>query len=232
MLLSIDRVLGLLLEGKTIPEIAKLANAEVEVVYQLLHEARDAINLYNKNKARKKITLKKKDIIREDDFLSSPQIDNLEYKKIFRGAELLTIPVESTLIMNIAGVVEKKFNYSGIGIVIYNREGNQIGKISSYLGKSLKITANYVKYVALIRALNFAAYFRTKNLKLKVDSALIVKQVNEGMTLDDQNLKPLYEQVSQARDHYKKFSLEFLSPHLNTKANYLAERSFQSKINK
>jgi len=233
MLLSINRVLQLLKEGKNIDDIARLAECQTSEVVAILNKFKDLINLHDRGQAKKKIILKKK-----EPFLPNPgevlekQLPEKDFKEIFKGAELFTIPVGSFLSMDLAGEVEKKFNFSGIGIVIYNKEGNQIGKISSYVGKSLKLTNDYVKYLALIRAIKFALYFQTKKLKIRLNSELIVQHLNDKLKNVSNNLKNLFDQVKDLEKQIDDCSFEYLEPHMNDKAIFLAKNSFASKLGK
>jgi len=60
MLLSIDRVLQLLTEGKSVDKISELAKCDEKDVLVVIGEARNLLNKYEKPIARKKIILKKK----------------------------------------------------------------------------------------------------------------------------------------------------------------------------
>ena len=60
MLLSIDRVLQLLAEGKSIEKIAELANVDSNDVLAIIEEARKIVNQFDKQKSKSKIIIKKK----------------------------------------------------------------------------------------------------------------------------------------------------------------------------
>ena len=170
MLLSIDRVLKMLAEGKSLEKIAELANCEVKDVVEVIEEAIAIINKYEKQFARKKIIIKKG---ADDQDEARSKADNdtqiLEHQ-LFEGAELSTIPLNSTLTMYTDGASSGNPGPAGIGIVIFDHDGRQIGKVSSYIGSR---TNNYAEYTALLRALKIAIYFKAKVLKIRTDSELI-----------------------------------------------------------
>lgn len=56
MLLSIDRVLQLLSEGKTLDKIAEMASCETEDVTEIVEQARRILSKYEKQNSRKKLS--------------------------------------------------------------------------------------------------------------------------------------------------------------------------------
>lgn len=62
----------------------------------------------------------------------------------------------------------------GIGIVIW-KDGKKIGEISEYIGKG---TNNVAEYTAVKKALEFAIELNEKDIVLKSDSELVIKQLN------------------------------------------------------
>src|SRR3990172_12666906 len=162
MLLSIDRVLQLLAEGKSLDKIAELAHCSVPNVVEVIKEAGEIINRDEKPAARKKIMIKRS---AETDGADEPGVppDDEASGNIFTGAELSTIPLNSSLTMYIDGASSGNPGPAGIGILIVDQDGRQVGKISAYIGKR---TNNFPEYTALIRALKIARYFTTRVLKI------------------------------------------------------------------
>ena len=106
MLLSIDRVLQLLGEGKSLEKIAELSNADVTDVQNVITEARDLLNSTEKAKARKKIIIKKKDLPGSDG-PETPE-DRTGEEEIFEGAELSAVPLGSSLVIYTDGASKGK----------------------------------------------------------------------------------------------------------------------------
>jgi ribonuclease HI len=79
----------------------------------------------------------------------------------------------------------------GIGVVVY-LHGKKIKEISEYIGHG---TNNIAEYTALIRALEFAVGFAkesgAKDVHIKADSQLIIRQMNGEYKVKDEKLKPL-----------------------------------------
>ncbi len=224
MLLSIDRVLKLMAEGKSLDKIAELAHCEVKDVVDVIEEAITIINKYEKQFARKKIIIKKgsdeHDEVETDAGGDQQSIESL----LFEGAELSTIPLNSTLTMYVDGASSGNPGPAGIGIVIFDHDGRQIGKISSYIGSR---TNNYAEYTALIRALKIAIYFKAEVVRIRTDSELVVKQLSGEYKIKNDQIKKLYEQAAKLLKSIDNCKVEHVPRSQNDKADYLAKKAIQ-----
>ncbi|MFW5770588.1 MAG: ribonuclease HI family protein, partial [Spirochaetota bacterium] len=99
------------------------------------------------------------------------------------------------------------------------------GKVASYLGHA---TNNQAEYKAIIRALKIAIYFKTKVLKIRTDSELIVKQVKGEYKVSNKNIVQLYEEVQRLKKQINNCKIEHVTRNLNDKADYLAKKASQS----
>jgi ribonuclease HI len=223
MLLSIDRVLKLLAEGKSLEKIAELAHCDVKDVRVVIEEAISIIDRHEKPIARKKIIIKKS----AEDLGGNPGENpdaSLSESALFDGAELSTIPLNSTLTMYIDGASSGNPGPAGIGIVILDQDGRQVGKISSYIGKR---TNNFAEYTALIRALKIAKYFKTNVLKIRTDSELVVKQIRGDYKVKNDQMKKLHEQAASLIRSFNTCKIEHIPREQNEKADYLAKKAAQ-----
>ena len=219
MLLSMDRVLQLLAEGKSAEKIAEMSAVAVEDVYRIIENARQLLMKFDKSRSKRKIIIKKKD---GDSELPDEDVDT---KEIFQGAELSAVPLGSSLVMYVDGASSGNPGPAGIGIVIIDRDGRQVGKVSSYIGRR---TNNFAEYTALIRALRIAIYFKTKALRIRTDSELAVKQVRGEYKVSNRNIKPLYDEVVRLKKMINSCRIEHVTRNLNEKADYLAGKAISS----
>ncbi|MBP7736006.1 MAG: ribonuclease HI family protein [Spirochaetes bacterium] len=113
---------------------------------------------------------------------------------------------------------------AGIGIVIFDHDGRQIGKVSSYIGSR---TNNYAEYTALIRALKIAIYFKAKVLRVRTDSELIVKQISGEYKVKNDQIKKLYDQAVSLIKEIGVCKIEHVPRSQNDKADYLAKKATQ-----
>lgn len=222
MLLSIDRVLQLLAEGKSLEKIAELSDVDVREIQSVVEEARKIILEYDKQRSKSKIIVKKKSSITEDKNQSEQISEN-----IFDGLEVLsTIPTESVLTMYVDGASKGNPGPAGIGIVIYDSDDRLVGKVSAYIGKK---TNNQAEYTALLRAIQLAIYFKTKTLKIRSDSELVVRQLTGEYQVSNANIKKLYERVMELKKQIPNVKIEHVMRNFNEKADFLAKKAADKK---
>lgn len=218
MLLSIDRVLRLLAEGKSIEKISELADCGIADVVGLIEEARELLNKHEKSSARRKLIIKNK---KSADQKSPISADDEALHEVMRGAELAAIPVNALLTMYIHGVSDPESGNAGIGIVIFDHENRQVGKVSDFVGRRSGAAA---EYVAFIRALKLAEYFSVSELKIRTDSGRMVRQFSGGQEIKNATLRELADQALAITDRIGSFRLELIPRRQNDKADYLARK--------
>lgn len=223
MLLSIDRVLQLLAEGKSVQKIAEMAEADVDDVCGIIEEARKIVEAGDRARSRKKVILKKKATAAdENEKAESAKDEGLTVPSIFEGSELSAVPLNSSLVIYTDGASRGNPGPGGIGIVIYDSDNRQVGKVSLSIGIC---TNNYAEYTALIRALKIAIYFKTRTLKIRTDSELIVKQMRGEYRVNNENIKSLYEEAVQLKKKINSCKIEHVTRNLNDKADFLAKKA-------
>jgi len=218
--------LQLLAEGKSIEKIAELANVDSNDVLAIIEEARKIVNQFDKQKSKSKIIIKKKNKIKTQIPMETKEKE-IE-SEIFDGFEVVsTIPTESVLTMYVDGASKGNPGPAGIGIVIYNNDDQFVGKVSSYIGKK---TNNQAEYVALIRAMLIAIYFKTKFLKIRSDSELVVRQLLGEYQVNNSQIKKLYDKVMELKKQIPNFKIEHVMRNFNERADYLAKKAADKKI--
>ncbi|MFH0977348.1 MAG: ribonuclease HI family protein [Spirochaetota bacterium] len=227
MLLSIDRVLQLLSEGKDVKKIAEMSKAGEDDVCKVIEEARKLLHNQEGAKSRKKVIFKKKgsqnfDILPSANNSSAGEGEEIVAEEIFEGAELSAVPLGSYLLMYTDGASSGNPGPSGIGVVINDREDRTVGKVSCFIGIN---TNNFAEYSAIIRALQIAIYFKTKDLKIRTDSELVVKQLKGVYKVTSDNIKPLYEKAQKLKRKINSCRIEHIPRSLNDKADYLAKKA-------
>lgn len=220
MLLSIDRILQLLSEGKSIEKIAELAGCDTSEVVDIIQRARELLLKHENVLAKRKIILKKKNPPKDEN-----NIDEQNYlKEILSGAELSVIPVNAVITMHIGAVSNKNQPDAGIGIIILDQEDRQVGKVSDYIGKRSILNA---ERKALLRAVKLALYFQVNELKIKTDFEIIVRQLSADYKSRDSEVLKFLSEITPLINKIKKFKIEYIPRNLNDKANFLAEKAIQ-----
>jgi ribonuclease HI len=219
MLLSIDRVLQLIAEGKNIDKIAELAECDSTDVVALVEEARELLSKHEKTFLKRKVIIKKK---KSENTESTSIIDQNYIKEILNGAELAAIPVNTPLAMNVGAVAAGNPGHAGIGIIIFDQEDRQVGKVSDYVGRR---TGPGVEHAAFIRALKLAIYFQVSELKIRTDSEAIIRQLGTDYKTKDSDVLKFLSDANILIKKIKKFKVEHIVKSSNDKAVYLAKKA-------
>ncbi len=216
MLLNIDRVLKMLAEGKSAEKIAENAGVAVEEVHALIEEARKIVLQHDGPRAKKKVLLKKA-------AQGSDRNRQLPVKdELLSGAELSAMPVGASLTFYTDGASSGNPGPAGIGIVIFDAQDRQVGKVSQYVGET---TNNIAEYSAVIRALKIAVYFQAKSVRVRTDSELVVRQINGQYRVKHEGLIPLFEQVTELMKKIPSVKVEYVPREQNQKADFLAKKA-------
>ncbi len=217
MILTIDRVLQLLSEGKTIDKISDLASCEESDVVAIIDDARKLLLKHEKISSRKKIIIRKKPD--SAPLPSQSYEDEKMVRELLSGAELSVIPINASLIFYVGAESSGSPGNSGIGIVILDSNDRQIGKVSDFIGKRTKLTA---VYMAVIRAIQMAEYFQVKDVKIRTDSDLLIKHINGSVQISNKNILRYYENLMSLLLKNKEVKIEYIPRHQNDKAKFFA----------
>ena len=88
-----------------------------------------------------------------------------------------------------------------IGIII-REEGEILLKYSQFIGNY--VTNNMAEYEALIKALELASRFTTKQVTFVLDSELVVKQLLGEYRVKNKRLLPLFLKVQKLQEKFEK----------------------------
>jgi hypothetical protein len=214
MLLSIDRVLQLLKDGKSIEKIAELAETNIETVIDLIDQAREIINRRDPSKSRKKIKIKK-NFLKNN---SENQLYNTD--ELFKGADLTVVPIEDYLQFNIAA---KKIEHAiAIGIIINDGQNRQVGNLH-YNSSGEKIEP--VLAEAMTRCEKISDYFNSKKIRIKIDDEYVYNMYTGNVSTILSECKKHFNDLKNAALKYEEASVELIEKHHNEKAAFLLERT-------
>lgn len=115
---------------------------------------------------------------------------------------------------------------AGAGFVLYDSNDEEIAGEGAYLGKC---TNNSAEYQALILGIKLAKQFTPKHLDLYLDSQLIVRQVLGQYKVKNQQLKPLYQQVTALLADLPSWRIFHVRRELNKRADELANQGIDCK---
>lgn len=124
--------------------------------------------------------------------------------------------------MNVGGVASGNPGHSGIGIIIFDQEDRQVGKVSDYIGKR---NSSGAEHVVFLRALKLAVYFQVSELKIRTDSEAIVRQLAADFKTKDSDVLKFLSDANTLIKKIKKFKVEHIVKSSNDKAIYLATKA-------
>lgn len=212
MLLSVDKVLSLLAEGKSIEKISQMADVDESDVIAFINDARDIVIKNNPVKARKKIKLKKK--VQQN----SLQEGLYNTEELFKGADLSVIPLESTLLFNVA--VTYVNNANTVGIIISDSEDRQVGKI---VYRENKKNTRVALLLAMIRCQSIAEYFKAKKARIRYDDEYIHMLLDETLKKSDPSCDELIGKIKTIFKNNSYHALELIESYQNERAYHLTE---------
>ncbi len=112
---------------------------------------------------------------------------------------------------------------AAIGAVIKDEQGKLISLISRRIGRT---TNNQAEYRAVIIALEEAIRLGARQVDVKMDSELVVKQINGEYRVKSTILKPLYQQAKQLQASLEGFTITHIPRRQNAEADDLANKAF------
>jgi len=111
---------------------------------------------------------------------------------------------------------------AAIGATIKDKRGKLITFISQRIGRA---TNNQAEYRAIIAALEEAIRLGAKQVDIKTDSELVVKQINGEYRVKKATLKPLYQQAKQLQGLLGGFTITHILRQQNIEADKLANKA-------
>ncbi len=115
---------------------------------------------------------------------------------------------------------------AGVGIVIKDPKGVNLKEISVSIGST---TNNVAEYMALIIGLTEALLLKIDDLKVFLDSELLVKQVKGEYKTKKEHLKPLLINIKYLIQNFKKIEFNHVLREHNREADRLAFSATESK---
>jgi len=111
---------------------------------------------------------------------------------------------------------------AAIGAVIQDGQGRVISRISRRIGRA---TNNQAEYRAIIAALEEAVRLGAREVDIKSDSELVVKQLKGRYRVKKATLRPLYQKVVQLIGSLEAFTIAHIPREQNREADRLANRA-------
>jgi ribonuclease HI len=114
---------------------------------------------------------------------------------------------------------------AGIGVVIQTLEGEVLEEIAEGIGET---TNNVAEYTAALRGLQHAAKREARDVLLRSDSNLLVRQLEGAFRVKAEHLKPLHAAVLAEARRFDRIRYEHVPRERNTEADRLANAGVEA----
>lgn len=111
---------------------------------------------------------------------------------------------------------------AAIGAVIFDPQGRQAHTVSRAIGRA---TNNEAEYRAAVAALEAALALGISDLELRMDSELVVRQLDARYKVRNPRLKPLFGRLKELRWRFRSFHARSIPRGDNRIADLLANQA-------
>ena len=111
---------------------------------------------------------------------------------------------------------------AGAGAVLLDQDGNEVEAFSRYLGET---TNNQAEYQGLIMGLEGALAHKAIRLTIRLDSELVVRQINGQYKVKNPGLKPLYQKARRLLEAFDRVTIGHVPRAQNKRADELANQA-------
>jgi ribonuclease HI len=106
--------------------------------------------------------------------------------------------------------------------VIYDSGGREVHTVSRRIGRA---TNNEAEYQAAIAGLEAALALGASGVSLRMDSELVVRQLEHRYKVRNPRLQPLFARVMELRRAFNQFDVDSIPRALNKRADELANQA-------
>lgn len=131
------------------------------------------------------------------------------------------------LIINTDGGSRGNPGPAAIGVAIRNDAEEIIFEHGSYIGET---TNNVAEYSALIKALETARDMQATDLDVRMDSELIVKQMNGQYKIKDPGLQQLAGQVLRLKNNFNSVTFTHVRREYNKDADRMVNKALDERM--
>jgi ribonuclease HI len=114
---------------------------------------------------------------------------------------------------------------ASIGATVLSPSGVEAHTVSRRIGRG---TNNEAEYQAAIAGLEAALALGARQVRLKMDSELVVRQLEFRYRVRNARLKPLFNRLLELRRRFESFEVESIPRALNKRADQLANLALDS----
>src|SRR5947209_10856050 len=145
----------------------------------------------------------------------------------YGGSDITMTPTTKHLIVETDGAARGNPGLAGAGIIIKDDSGRKIETIGKFLGVT---TNNQAEYRALIEGLQAVQRHNPESVTVRMDSELVVKQMNGSYRVRHPEILPLYLQAVEAAQALPEVRFEHVPRDRNPGADRVANTAIDSRM--
>lgn len=115
---------------------------------------------------------------------------------------------------------------AAVGVYICDEAGNELEKYSKYIGRA---TNNIAEYSAVVEAINLIKKYSPQDVLFKLDSELVVRQLNGDYKVKDPVLKKIYFDIKSLLND---LDAKCLFTHIKREENKVADMLVNIELDK
>jgi ribonuclease HI len=139
----------------------------------------------------------------------------------------MTTGAQAEWLLMVDGAARGNPGEAGCGAVICDETGAVVKELCRYLGKA---TNNVAEYEALIMGLEGVLALEVKELRVRSDSELLVRQLNGIYRVKDEKLKKLHRKALGLLQQLKSYRIVHVMREHNRLADRLANRAIDDTL--
>jgi len=116
---------------------------------------------------------------------------------------------------------------AGAGAVIVDAQGRVLKRLGKYIGRE---TNNIAEYAGVILGLRGALEMGAREIDVRADSELMIKQLKGDYRVKNEGLKPLFAEAQALLRKFDKFTLRHVPREENTLADEMSNRAIDEKM--
>jgi len=137
------------------------------------------------------------------------------------------MPDEEAVILYTDGACRGNPGNGGAGAVLFDKNGRVVATAKKFLGIC---TNNEAEYGALIMGLKEAIESKHKNIRIFLDSELLVRQINGKYRVKNSRLKELMKDVRKQLSMFDGYAVEHVPRSRNKMADRLANEAIDDEL--
>ena len=129
------------------------------------------------------------------------------------------------LIIHTDGSTRGNPGKGGAGVILLDKDNGLVEELGEYIGK---VTSNVAEYEAVVLGLQRALELGAREILLRTDSQLVIRQLSGAYRIKSKNLIPRHVLARRLLSKFKKWKVEYVPREENHGADMLANVAIDS----